>query len=399
MQLNIAKLHQWLLALFVFLIPLHQGFSTLALLLLTLVSLIPYKDNSFYRYFNQSWDSWIYFGLLALGLLYTSDLTMGLRVLETNLSLIAMPIVFTRIYPFTSRVTKFLCNAFCAGLTVALVYSLLVSANYFSTGGDWREFLGDKFTSHLDNTHPVYFAYYIIFAITYGLYNIYYGELKLSRIWLSLFVIFMFFMILLTGSGTAIIGLLFSLLYFVLKFAFEESRDISKTTAFLISVSLLSGLLMASYNEVLGFGYEDYWERFVLWKSAVYALPDWIFGVGTGDYIAVLNQYYRTHDLGFFAASNYNPHNQFIEVFFSIGVPGLAALSIMLIRPIYLAVRSQTIIGFLSLFPFLAYGITEVFLGRFQGVVFFALLQQIFISESFTTRSTSKLVLMTRNQT
>ncbi|MBS1544513.1 MAG: O-antigen ligase family protein [Bacteroidetes bacterium] len=367
--------------------------------LLVLFSFIVGSNKRYLRrLWAQSWDSWIYFGLFAVGLVYTSDLNMGLRVLETNLSLIAMPIVFTRIYPFTSKDMKFLCNAFCVGLMVALVYSLMVSASYYAATGDWREFLGDRFTSHLDNTHPVYFAYYIIFAITYGLYNVYYGELKLSLNGLSVFVIFMFFMILLTGSGTAVIGLLFCLLYFVLKFVFEESRDIGKTTAFLISIVLLSGLLMASYNEMLGFGYEDYWERFVLWKSAVYALPDWIFGVGTGDYISVLNQYYTTHDLGFFAASNYNPHNQFIEVLFSVGVSGLLALSVMLVRPIYLAVRTQTILGFLSLFPFLAYGITEVFLGRFQGVVFFALLQQIFISEALTTRNTSKSVLMTQNQ-
>jgi len=124
----------------------------------------------------------------------------------------------------------------------------------------------------------------------------------------------------------------------------------------------------------------DYWERFVLWESALDATPDIIFGVGTGDYKKVLYEYYVSHKLYEFADSGFNSHNQFIEIFFTNGLVGVVALIIMLGRPLYLSVRNQNILGTLTFFSFFIYGMTEVFLGRYQGVVFFALLHQSFVT-------------------
>ena len=105
-----------------------------------------------------------------------------------------------------------------------------------------------------------------------------------------------------------------------------------------------------------------------------------IFGVGTGDYRSVLNEYYLTHDLSQFAKENYNAHNQFIETLFSVGIIGLLALMVMMARPLYVCVKSQNALGFLTFFPFFIYGMTEVFLGRYQGVIFFAMLHQVFLA-------------------
>jgi len=124
----------------------------------------------------------------------------------------------------------------------------------------------------------------------------------------------------------------------------------------------------------------DYWERLVLWESALKATPDMIWGVGTGDYKNVLNEYYVSHDLSKFADSSFNSHNQFIEVLFSNGLIGVVSLLLLVGRPLYLSVRNQNVLASLTFFPFIIYGMTEVFLGRYQGVVFFALLHQSFVT-------------------
>jgi O-antigen ligase len=124
----------------------------------------------------------------------------------------------------------------------------------------------------------------------------------------------------------------------------------------------------------------DYWERLVLWESALKATPDIIWGVGTGDYKKILNEYYVSHDLLKFADSSFNSHNQFIEVLFSNGLVGVFSLLLLVGRPIYQSVRNQNLLGSLTFFPFIIYGMTEVFLGRYQGVVFFALLHQAFMT-------------------
>jgi O-antigen ligase len=101
--------------------------------------------------------------------------------------------------------------------------------------------------------------------------------------------------------------------------------------------------------------------------------------VGTGDYKDVLNQFYRDHNMPAYADLSYNAHNQFIQVFFSNGLLGLTCVVLLLARPFYLSVKRQYLLGALIFFPFFIYGTTEVFLGRFQGLVFFALLHQLFI--------------------
>ncbi|MCX8492174.1 MAG: O-antigen ligase family protein, partial [Cyclobacteriaceae bacterium] len=130
----------------------------------------------------------------------------------------------------------------------------------------------------------------------------------------------------------------------------------------------------------------DYWERIDLWQSAIHANTNPLIGVGTGDYNLVLNEYYRTHAMAQFADGNLNSHDQFIQLYFSNGILGLLGFLIILARPLYLSVRAQKLLGILLYFPFLIYGITEVFLGRYQGVVFLSFVHQILISNNMVAK-------------
>ena len=65
-------------------------------------------------------------------------------------------------------------------------------------------------------------------------------------------------------------------------------------------------------------------------------------------------------------------------------------------RPLYLAVKNKNILAILCMFPFLIYGMTEVFLGRYQGVVFFALLHQVFIMEMNLDRPRSMVPIQSQ---
>ncbi|MFN9898805.1 MAG: hypothetical protein ACK55Z_08445, partial [bacterium] len=64
----------------------------------------------------------------------------------------------------------------------------------------------------------------------------------------------------------------------------------------------------------------------------------------------------------------------------SNGMIGLIAFLLMMVRPLYLATGAKDLLGLLLLYPFVLYGITEVFLGRYQGVVFFGFVHQILIA-------------------
>jgi O-antigen ligase len=377
-----GKLFWWSILTFAFLIPSLQLISSALLVAIFIGSFFVKQRFSFSYYFDNGWDTWLYLAVLSMGMLYTTDVDTGIRVLETSLSLFVLTMVIPRLSPFTKEKLYSIFFAFGTGLLVAFGYCMIVAITRYSTTQAVVEFYGDNLTSALDNAHPVYFAYYLILAITFGLYLIYNQEKEPVGIGIILaMLIFFFTMLLLLGSGTAIVGILFSLLYFALKFVYQEKRSKYHYLAFSLSIVFLISLFVINNVKMrTGNSQGDYWERFVLWESALKALPNWFIGVGTGDYTSVLNDYYRSHDMSLFAQSNYNAHNQFIEVLFEVGVPGFVALMIMICRPMYFAVRNQNILGFLCIFPFLIYGMTEVFLGRYQGVVFFAMLHQTFMS-------------------
>jgi len=161
---------------------------------------------------------------------------------------------------------------------------------------------------------------------------------------------------------------------------------------FAIVLCMLAGMFLFSYlYKKMGspsYKITDYWERMELWESGISANSHPWLGVGTGDYKKELNQFYLDHHLTNYAQESFNLHNQFIQILFSNGVIGFVGMLILLGRPLYLSVRNQNVLGAITFFPFLIYGMSEVFLGRFQGVVFFALLHQVFISFYVQSRST-----------
>lgn len=366
--------------LFVFLIPLSQQLSSGVLVITVLLSLVlAGRMRVLFDTVKRSWDVMLYFLVLGLGFLYSQDLGPGMRVLETSMSLLAVPLIINRLDAFKMEQLQQTFLAFTTGLLVASVICLSHAMIQFLGGQGTEVFFFYKLTTIIDS-HPTYFAYYLIAAITFGLYMLYYEKPLVAPVLVTVTVFFLFAVLLLTGGITAFVSILFVFAFFVLKYLLEEKTR-KHTAVLIVVVTLVIG--MFSFNELRhqnpsGFVLDDSWERMELWESALKANPDVVFGVGTGDYKSVLNDYYRTHGMPAYADANLNAHNQFIDTYFANGLLGLACLLVLLIRPIYISVKNGYALGALIFFPFLIYGMTEVFLGRYQGVVFFALMQQCF---------------------
>jgi len=348
-----------------------------------LFSFLQGRSNRLHQFTRNAWDILLFQAVLAVGLLYSEDKVTGWKVLETSFSLIALSIVFSAI-SINRKQFSAIILFFVYGLLVASVICLAVASYSFYQESNIESFFFYQLTETV-NLQPTYFAYYLCFAISFMLYELYNNESNLSRRIITGIITILFIVLMLTAGRTAYISMLFSFSFFILKF-FSDSKSDSrqKLTAFL-SVFLLLAMLVINYFDfnIIAQGMasnNDYWERFTLWESAIEANPDFILGVGTGDYKNVLNNYFNSHDLVNYANESLNSHNQFIHSFFSNGLLGLLFLILLLSRPLYLSVRNQHVLGILVFFSFLIYGVTEVFLGRYQGVVFFAFLHQLFIS-------------------
>jgi O-antigen ligase len=381
------------LLLFVFILPISAYVSTRVVVVVLLISLfVGIRSFKFLDILKSSWDILLYFSIISIGLLYSSDLASGLRTLETSFALLALSIISHRIYDFSRDHLNKIFLYFSFGIFVAGLICLLKAIFTYSIGGyNTDVFFFYDFTTII-KSHPTYFAYYLIFAITYGLYVLNYEKSQFSIVAIVGFVLFCFCTLLLTGGQTAFIAILFIFAFFILKFFLDQNEYRQRITLVLVSVMLgsivfVSSAIFPQRNQELN----DSWDRFDLWRSAILANSDPILGVGTGDSKSALNEYFLKTNQDSFAAQGLNAHNQFIQILFSNGIFGLLSVLILILRPLYLAFKNNDQMGILMIFPFLIYGMTEVFLGRYQGVVFFALLHQVFISHYLSSKKLTQV--------
>jgi O-antigen ligase len=377
-----SRIFWTLILIFVFTIPLSSSLSVKILLVTTVywIFLTIYERDFSFGFFLQGWDIYLYLLILVIGLIYTDDMPTGLRVLETSLSFFVIPILFQRIRNFAKWNYDRIFLSFTIGLLVACLICLGHALFLFFTDGNVEVFFFYQLTSVI-RSHPTYLAYYIIFSIGYVTYLLFTERNVMPVPIIISSLIFLFVTLMLTGGRTSFISMLLVFSFFILKYLQEEKTRM-KTLTFCMVAFMTIGMFAISsmdFSDKWKFERDDSWERSVLWESAIKATPG-LWGVGTGDYRKSLNEYYLSHNLTEFADASANSHNQFIEILFSNGLLGLFSFLLLLIRPLYLSGRRRNILGILTFFPFFIYGMTEVFLGRYQGVVFFAFLHQVFIT-------------------
>jgi O-antigen ligase len=380
-----------LFLVFVFTIPISTFVSTRLLLVTLILSFFVRSDGNYLaRVVRHSWEIFVYMGILAFGVIYSENLGLAWRVIETSFSLAAVPLVVARFGDVDRGAVKKIIYAFTLGVIVAgLVCLVNATIRYYDTSDRTVFFFSEL--SDVIGSHPTYLAYYIIFSLTVTLYWLYDNEAPVGRFrWLPL-CIFLFGLLILTGGHTAYISLLLIFSFFILK---TITETITSDKVVLLAVIVLMMVTMFIVNSLDYWDNQfvlanDYWERSVLWEAAIRANFSPMFGVGTGDYIVVLNKYYLSHGLEQYAAESFNSHNQLIQIYLSNGLLGVIATIILLARPLITAIRTQQSLVKLVFFPFIIYGMNEVFLGRYQGVVFFALLHQIVVIYNETVTSPS----------
>jgi O-antigen ligase len=374
------KLFYYLLLTAVFTIPLSQQVSAGLIIITCLFSFFARDIQQILTsLLRNAWDILFYLIVLVFGLLFSEDLISGLKVIESNLSFLAVPIIFGRLEGVSGEKLSGVFYAFAGGLCAACLICLVNAGITYSQTNDIQSFFFYNLTNVLD-FQPTYYAYYLIFVIAIGLYKFYYQTSGLRSPIIVMGLIFLFLMLILTGGQTAFVSIVLIFSFFILRFLIEEKNRMKNLTAALIAVMIACMFLVTLIQKSsAGWELNDAWDRLVLWESAIDAVPNLFIGVGTGDYKTVLHDYYLAHNLEKFANEYYNSHNQFIQLLFSNGVLGVIALILLIARPLYLSVINNNVVGILIFFPFLIYGMTEVFLGRYQGIVFFALIHQFFI--------------------
>jgi O-antigen ligase len=358
---------------FCFLLPLSQYLSVRMLVVLFILSLLVFDRPRVAQLFQVGWSCLLYTLILGVGMVHSDQPLLGIRILETSFPLLALPVVFVALPEITKDGIYALFKSFNLGLltTCAILSVYAIYRVWFTSNAGEVTYYG--FTDLL-GFQPTYFSYYLVFGITFNLFSIYYEEDQPQTSLQALSTLVFFCCLLFSSSKTTFITLMLVLSFFLFRFLNEEKTKKKKWVVGIAVVMLVTVFAI----QLGGFSWSqgDVWDRVVLWDASINAIPDIVVGAGTGADQNALARYFRSHDLEQYAIEGLNAHNQVLQVLLANGLMGLFGFLAMLVYPLYRAAKSQNMLTVISIFPFVVYGVTEVFLGRYQGIVFFAFLHQ-----------------------
>lgn len=120
--------------------------------------------------------------------------------------------------------------------------------------------------------------------------------------------------------------------------------------------------------------------RLLIWQTSAEIIKDnFLFGVGTGDVKDVLMSKYKEKGLTGAYKENLNAHNQFLQTFIALGLPGILLLLASFVFPFILAIKTRNYIYLAFLIIVFINFLTESMLETIAGVMFYAFFNSLLI--------------------
>jgi hypothetical protein len=273
------------------------------------------------------------------------------------------------------------------------VYAMFIAVIKCIQNSDISYLFYHKLSNNLGDLNAIYLSVFVSFGISFFLL-----KKEKSKVEVFYLTFLGLFLILLSSKLIITVTLLLAFLYFMKRkklrrVKLKEVLFISGIIIlFLVASSNLSKRVKVEFektkiNEVLvtkDFGHVYLWTgvalRLFQTKAFVEILKEqgkMFFGFGLNNSQKSLNDKYKEYNLypGFI---NYNYHNQYIQVFAELGILGLSILLWILISILKDAIilRNYFLLSFIILI--LVVCITESFLWRQRGMVFFISIALLF---------------------
>lgn len=331
-----------------------------------------------------------------IGMLYSSNKSYGWADLQTKLSLLIFPIIFSTSALNEKQVSTIL-RSFVSGV-FAVSLSLLGRAIYLYFTEQVNYFYYVDFSYFL---HPSYFGMFVNLAMLLILFN----KIQLSSNSLLLKIISLLFLLVIIVLLSSKLALLSSLLIimisginyiisskkykvgFLLLFAFLGSIFILIKAVPELNARIQNAITALNSNSVDKSNSESNAVRMLVWNAASDALiQNGALGVGTGD---VKDELFKQYELkGYSGALEHklNAHNQFLQTGVALGFVGLIVFLATFLVPIYFSWRYQNYLFISFSLLVLLNCLTESMLEAEAGVIFISFFQSLlfFNHEKFT---------------
>jgi hypothetical protein len=346
-----------------------------------------------------------FYFLHILGLIYTENLDTGVRNLEKKLSLLFLPGVLVSGLQVSKRQLMLLFKGFAIVCSCFALYGLfrvlLLTAKeweafYGYTGNDYRLALWNFIV-----IHPTYFSIFLIFSVYIFLISfIDKSGPVILRVLYLIFCVSNFIIIFLLVSRTPLVVFFTSLILGGAFYCYKKRKILIGLIFFIISFSgtvfLLSNIpsVKNRFHEIMVTTQLDKFEpargayhtstnvRIGLLICAKEVIQqNWLWGTGTGDFQDALNNCYQQNGFSdVLFTLRMNAHNQYLQYFIALGLPGLLFFLFCMFYPLVPAFKTRNYLYLLFIYLLVICSLTESIFESNKGIVFFSLFQGLFLS-------------------
>ncbi len=327
-----------------------------------------------------------FYSLHLIGLLFTQNLNAGLFDIQVKLSLLFFPLMIVS-RPFDKEKTKNIFSAMIIGIIISSLILLSIASYTYFTKSLIR-FFYQEFSLLV---HPSYISMYINVCIAWLLLNIYnerYKETRFSRTIVLVVIAFLSFVNILMSSKMGLLTMIIIFVSFLVYYVIKEKKYLIGLFG-IATIVVLSFSAMKLFPEMAGrinrsidaiahpttneSESESTAVRFLIWGAANNVIAEnFILGVGTGDAKDALIVEYEKLGMKGALEHKLNAHNEFYQVFISLGLIGFIFLILSLILPLFFAIKTNNGIYILFLVIVILNFLPESMLETQAGVMFYA---------------------------
>ncbi|OFX53620.1 MAG: hypothetical protein A2046_14080 [Bacteroidetes bacterium GWA2_30_7] len=382
-EYNFKKINFILILLIAFFIPLSKAIIPILIVVSLVISFFnsSFLSNLKIAYYRNNALLLISFYLIiSLSLFWSGNIKSGLFDMEVKLSMFLFPIIFLNYGTIKIDEFKHVIHYFIAGNILESLICLS-SATYNSLQSNNSYFYYSNFS---ENLHPSYFAMYLTFAIAgciYLLKNNYYKKVFYPIIFISFFLVIIFFL----SSKAGFLGVALMLPFFIIKLI--NKRLISLIIAGFGVVIIIAFIykfnsrvsdfikeFKTSYNnDTINVYDTSTSDRFKIYKISLSLINEnLVYGVGAGDIKDKLIKKYSENNMKHAAEQKLNLHNQYLETLIGEGIIGFIFMMLLFLYPLIYVFKKSNFLLYSFLLITAFHFLFESMLNTQSGVIYFA---------------------------
>ncbi len=397
-SISISKTIEALLILSALALPLFLNVAIISWVLIAILRMSHAEERkamvSNFKQYRLLWMLPLLYSLYVVGLLWTSNFKYAGLDLQIKMTFLLLPFVIGTLN-FSNEQIKKVLYGFVGGTFIAAVYLLLKAYLVFEETNDALSFFYAALTSPL--MHPTYFGMYVNLSILILLAQLGKSYFDVKHVVLEFGLLFFILIAILIEARTAqaatlitVVGMIgynlvkknystpsIILLLFLTFFTFGANRYLTSiNNRYDLVVSAIESKSQTDQKKQ----YDSTTGRIEIWKLAGGLIKENIlFGTGTGDVRDELVKTYYANDFEYGYAKKLNAHNQFLQIWATVGIIGLLLFLLALLLPL-LKFNSYPQLIYPSFVLLMALNaLTESTLEVQRGVLFFAFFYSLLV--------------------